>query len=75
MNREAALLGTPVYSIFSGRQGSLDAEMERQGVIRFIREGKNVAQIELKPKTRAAAIELPNDRVEKAVIQQINSFL
>jgi len=75
MNREAALLGTPVYSIFSGRQGSLDAEMERQGVIRFIREGKNVAQIELKPKTRAAAIKLPNDRVEKAVIQQINSFL
>jgi predicted glycosyltransferase len=75
MNREAALLGTPVYSIFSGRQGSLDAEMERQGVIRFIRNGTDVGQIELKPRYRDGGVNLPTDRVEKAVIAQINSFL
>ena len=31
MNREAALLGVPVYSIFAGRQGALDREMEAEG--------------------------------------------
>ena len=31
MNREAALLGTPAYSIFTGRLGALDAELIRLG--------------------------------------------
>ena len=75
MNREAALLGTPVYSIFTGRQGSLDAEMERRGVIRFIRNGKDVGEIELKPKPKDLIVELPDDRVQRAVIEQIDRFL
>ena len=75
MNREAALLGTPVYSIFTGRQGSLDAEMERRGVIRFIRNGQDVAKIELKPKSKDLIVQVPNDRVERAVIEQIDRFL
>ena len=75
MNREAALLGTPVYSIFTGRQGTLDAEMERQGVIRFIRSGADVAQIEIRPKPKGGLASLPGDRVKRAVIDQIDSFL
>lgn len=75
MNREAALLGTTVYSIFTGRQGSLDAQMERQGVIKFIRNGTDVAKIELKPKPEDLAVHLPDDRVKRAVIEQIERFL
>lgn len=50
MNREAALLGTPVYSIFAGELGSLDAYMEKVGMIRFIRSIEDVTQIEMRKK-------------------------
>ena len=78
MNREAALLGVPVYSIFTGKQGALDAEMERSGVIRFIRDAKDVEKIELKPRSREIVASVANtlsDKVESFVIEQINSFL
>lgn len=47
MNREAALLGTPVYSIFAGKLGSLDACMEKTGMITFIRNSSDIAKIRL----------------------------
>jgi predicted glycosyltransferase len=75
MNREAALLGVPVYSIFTGKQGALDAEMERAGVIRFIRNDDDVRKIELKRRSRDAGIKPLTDRVKQAVIEQINYFL
>ena len=50
MNREAALLGTPVYSIFSGKLGSLDDYMQKQGLIKFIRDEKEISKIEIKKK-------------------------
>jgi len=45
MNREAALLGTPVYSIFSGELGDLDADMEKKGMITFLRSIEDVDSI------------------------------
>jgi predicted glycosyltransferase len=74
MNREAALLGTPVYSIFTGRLGALDADMERRGVITFIRNSGDVSRIRLERKAERA-FETPSDAVESFVIEQINSFL
>lgn len=50
MNREAALLGTPVYSIFSGKLGSLDAFMEANGLIRFVHGVSDIATIKLEKK-------------------------
>jgi uncharacterized protein len=38
MIREAAVLGTPVWSIFEGPLGAVDAQLEREGRIRFLRE-------------------------------------
>ena len=35
MNREAALLGVPVYSIFTGARGSVDKTLTNQGKLRF----------------------------------------
>jgi uncharacterized protein len=43
MVREAALLGLNAYSIFAGKLGAADAELERQGKLTMIRE---LAQIE-----------------------------
>ena len=37
MIREAAVLGTPVWSSFEGRRGAVDEELERQGRIHFLR--------------------------------------
>ena len=36
MNREAAVLGTPVWSVFEGRLGAVDEELMRQGRLRML---------------------------------------
>jgi predicted glycosyltransferase len=76
MNREAALLGVPVYSIFAGRQGALDRQMEADGLITFIRDVADVQKIKLVPRDRDSQFSnLLTDRVERFVIEQINTFL
>jgi hypothetical protein len=44
MNREAVALGTPVYTIFSGEQGAVDARLISEGLLRPL---SDPAQIEL----------------------------
>ncbi|HVF46572.1 MAG TPA: DUF354 domain-containing protein [Pyrinomonadaceae bacterium] len=78
MNREAALLGLPVYSIFAGRQGALDAKMEKEGLITFVRTPEDVEKIELKKRRLTEGRDLQNaltDRVERFVIDEIDEFL
>jgi len=74
MNREAALLGVPVYSIFAGRQGALDRTMEANGRIVFIRDARDLSKIRLERREPATAASL-TDRVERFVIDEIDSFL
>jgi len=55
MIREAAVLGTPVWSIFEGRRGAVDDELEREGRIRFLRDASELLvdkAPERKPRTR-----------------------
>lgn len=54
MNREAAVLGTPVWSIFEGRPAAVDEMLARQGRLRFLRDP---GQIEVSKKPRDAADE------------------
>lgn len=76
MNREAALLGVPVYSIFAGKLGSLDAQMENEGLITFIREPGDIAKIDLTPRDRNSdATNGLTDKVESFVIGQIDAYL
>lgn len=74
MNREAALLGVPVYSIFSGKQGALDADMERRGLIRFIRSVEEIDDIEFKKKNPAASPYRLSNAVEEAILQQLSRW-
>jgi predicted glycosyltransferase len=74
MNREAVLLGTPVYSIFAGKQGALDRAMEQSGMITFIRNRADISRIRLEKKSVAQKTAL-TDRVESAVKEQINYWL
>lgn len=74
MNREAALLGVPVYSIFAGRQGALDREMEAEALITFIRDVRDLSKIRLEHRDRQKPIALTG-RVEAFVKETIDSFL
>ncbi len=38
MNRESALLGTPTYTVFSGRLAAVDAELIRRGLLHDLRQ-------------------------------------
>ena len=42
MNREAAVLGTPVWSIFEGRLGAVDELLARQGRLFLLRDPEDV---------------------------------
>lgn len=42
MNREAAALGVPVYSIFRGKSGAVDRMLEREGRLVMIKETKEI---------------------------------
>jgi len=74
MNREAALLGVPVYSIFAGRQGALDRQMEAEGLITFIRDARDLSKIRLEHRDRQKPSAL-TDRVEAFVIDAIDPYL
>ncbi len=42
MNREAAVLGTPAYSIFEGRMGAIDEMLTAQGKLRFLYDPEEI---------------------------------
>jgi predicted glycosyltransferase len=42
MNREAAVLGTPVWSIFEGRLGAVDEMLVREGRLRLLRTPEEI---------------------------------
>jgi uncharacterized protein len=48
MNREAAVLGTPVWSIFEGRLGAVDERLAADGRLRFLRD-PDALVVEKKP--------------------------
>jgi uncharacterized protein len=50
MNREAAVLGTPVWSIFEGRLGGVDEQLVAEGRLRLLRDP---GEFELRRKPRA----------------------
>jgi predicted glycosyltransferase len=42
MNREAAALGTPVWTMFEGRMGGVDEQLVREGRLRVLRDPEDV---------------------------------
>ena len=51
MNREAAVLGTPVWSIFEGRLGAVDKMLAREGRLKFLKDPAEI-KVERKPPGR-----------------------
>jgi hypothetical protein len=68
MNREAAALGVPVYSIFRGKIGAVDRQLQRENRLTLIERVEDVQdKILLKRRTKD---DLPADRPRTA-LQQI----
>lgn len=55
MNREAVVLGTPVYTTFAGRLGGVDEQLLRDGRMRRLERATDV-RIERKPAAKAPRI-------------------
>jgi hypothetical protein len=58
MNREAVALGTPVYTIFSGRMGAVDESLIAHGLLRELRDPQ---ELELRKRERPAGVQNPRD--------------
>ena len=56
MNREAAVLGTPAWSIFEGRLGAVDAMLAEQGRLRLLRDPDDVALVKKPADTHATRV-------------------
>lgn len=71
MNREAALLGVPVFSVFSGKQGAVDQTLVKQGKLHFLQSIDDVQRIV--PRKRKSKLSLPqsNHRVIDVILQEI----
>jgi predicted glycosyltransferase len=64
MNREAAVLGVPAYSVFAGVIGAVDQELGRLGRLTFIRESEDLGKIQLEKTGRKPPLANPGLRRE-----------
>ena len=69
MNREAAVLGTPAYTIYAGKMGSVDHYLMDNKKIVLLRENNDFSKIVLRKKTKV------NATVDRKVFNFILSHL
>lgn len=67
MVREAAVLGTPAYSVYAGKLGGVDQELERQGRLSIIRDTGDLAHLAVTKKPARAAVTVSGDLVRQFV--------
>jgi uncharacterized protein len=76
MNREAAALGVPVYSIFRGKIGAVDRSLQAQGRLILIESTEDVqSKILLKPRVRDAAPDPKSCRALQEIVNHIDAIL
>jgi hypothetical protein len=62
MNREAAILGVPAYSVFASKPAAVDLELNRLGRLEFVREPDDLAKIRLQKSGRKIRLANPTLR-------------
>lgn len=67
MNREAVALGTPVWSIFSGRLGSVDEALMSDGRLRRLTTAADVAALTFHQRSRPAFPEFHHDMIGQVI--------
>lgn len=74
MNREAAALGVPVYSIFRGKTGAVDRYLETQGRLVLLRGPEDLAGIRVE-KRAPAAVARQGRRALGCIVEEIMGLL
>jgi len=76
MNREAAALGVPVYSIFRGPMGAVDRSLAAQGRLVVIANGLEArTKIAIVPRSRAEARQIHNNATMNTIVGHISVIL
>lgn len=74
MNRESALLGTPTFSIFTGRRPYLDEYLHSQGKLRFIENPEQVTSIPVVKRTIPSSFTCSNPGLASRISDLIISL-
>jgi predicted glycosyltransferase len=76
MNREAAALGIPVYSIFKGQLGAVDRKLEKQGRLTIVRNAGDVRnQIQMRKRDRSTPREIQTSQSLQRIIDHLGEIL
>ena len=71
MNREAAVLRVPAYSIFSGKKGAVDTKLEKEGKLTFIRSAEDFEQIKFKKRVRTKKLLISSNNLVDFFVNEI----
>jgi hypothetical protein len=71
MVREAAILGTPAYSLFAGKPGALDAALERDGKLTILRTIEEVRNLRFEKNARTFRSNSADARTGEVILQHI----
>ena len=75
MNREAATLGVPAYSIFRGRVGAVDRSLQAQGKLVLIENSEDVrSQIILKRRPSQTASDGKSRRALHDIVDHVDTI-
>ncbi|MDM8545764.1 DUF354 domain-containing protein [Candidatus Venteria ishoeyi] len=70
MVREAAALGVPAFSTFTGEQGAVDEELDRLGRLMLVRDPADVAKIEYHKRTDRSVKDFQKTQVRDFFVQE-----
>ena len=73
MNREAALLGVPTYTVFSGRMAAVDIELMRRGLLSDLRDGRSTPRFVKKPAREIVAARERADEMLAVLVRALES--
>jgi predicted glycosyltransferase len=71
MNREAAALGVPAYSIFQGKTGAVDQYLSEKGKLVFIKDLDDIKKIKLQKRERSIFKPQKNEKLINLIVEEI----
>ncbi len=71
MAREAAIIGTPAYSLFAGKPGAVDAALERDGKLTILRKIEEVRDLRFEKNSRDFRFNSADARTGEVILQHI----
>jgi uncharacterized protein len=76
MNREAAALGVPVYSLFRGRSGAVDRQLEAEGRLRFLTSVDDVQRsVRLERRDKSRPTTWTGNRVLLEIVHHVEEIV